>query len=224
MRPMTITIDEQEETAWIDGGILVLDALNYLSTYVTEAAPRGWTLASYPFWVKQTVAGAIATATHGSTLKHGSLSQQVVALRVVLADGSLAEFTPSSHPFLMKALRVNMGKLGIVAAVKFRIVREQPVIRTVTKGILPSSFLQSLRDAQDMFNYNGAVPRWMNESQVFWIPQLNEFMRYDFDRGDDPDSSIRERVLRNDHLDTTTIYEGESSGEAFDMSKKRKHS
>ncbi|CAD7703073.1 unnamed protein product [Ostreobium quekettii] len=215
MRPMTITVDEQEETAWIDAGILVVDALTYLSNYVTEVAPRGWTLASYPFWVKQTVAGAIATGTHGSTLKHGSLSQQVVALRVVLADGSLAEFNHHHHPFLMKAFRVNMGKLGIVTSVKFRIVREQPVIRTVSKGILPSAFLQSLREAQDMFNYNGEVPRWMNESQVFWIPQLNEFIRYDFDRGDDPDPNIREHVLRNERPDSTTLTEEVSSGEGI---------
>eukprot|EP00803_Ostreobium_quekettii_P005155 evm.model.scf_1682.3 EVM.evm.TU.scf_1682.3 scf_1682:31361-34800(+) len=174
IRPMTITIDEQEETAWIDAGISVLDALDYLGNYVTKNARRGWTLPAYSFWVRQTVAGAVATGTHGSTLKHGSLSQQVVALRVVLANGTLAEFTPESHPMLMKALRVNVGKLGIVTSVKFRIVREQPVIRTAALNVKSSEFLQSLREAQDMFNDNGELPRWMNESQVFWIPQLSE--------------------------------------------------
>lgn len=75
---------------------------------------------------------------------------------------------------LPQALRVNVGKLGVVTSVKFRIVREQPVIRTATLNISSSEFLQTLREAQDMFNDNGELPRWMNESQVFWIPQLSE--------------------------------------------------
>lgn len=111
---MTITIDEQEETAWIDAGIPILDALDYLGNYVTKNAPRGWTLPAYSFWVRQTVAGAVATGTHGSTLQHGSLSQQVVALRVVLANGTLAEFTPESHPMLMKVSHLCQAALALL--------------------------------------------------------------------------------------------------------------
>lgn len=35
---------------------------------------RGWTLPTYPYFIDQTIAGAVATATHGSSTKIGSLS------------------------------------------------------------------------------------------------------------------------------------------------------
>ena len=38
---------------------------------------RGCILASFPGLIDQTVGGAVSTGTHGSSLAHGSLSQQV---------------------------------------------------------------------------------------------------------------------------------------------------
>ncbi len=37
----------------------------------------GWTLPSFSWYIDQTVAGAVATATHGSSMKYGSISGQV---------------------------------------------------------------------------------------------------------------------------------------------------
>ena len=104
MRPLKITVNETEETAWVDAGIKVADVLDFLGNYVTKDAPRGWTLPAPPFFVLQSIGGAVATGTHGSSLKHKSMSSQVLALRVVLANGTLAEITAASHPFLMKVI------------------------------------------------------------------------------------------------------------------------
>ncbi len=43
----------------------------------TEKSPLGWTLPAFPWYIDQTIAGAVSTATHGSSLKYGSLSEQV---------------------------------------------------------------------------------------------------------------------------------------------------
>ena len=104
VRPLAIVVDEDEESAWIDAGIKVVDVLDYLGNYVTKTAPRGWTLATFPSFTFQSIGGAVATGTHGSSLEHGSLSNQVLAMRVVLANGTLAEISPESHPFLMKVM------------------------------------------------------------------------------------------------------------------------
>ncbi len=45
---------------------------------------------------KQTLAGAISTATHGTGARFRNLSAQVEALELVLADGSLIEVTEAS--------------------------------------------------------------------------------------------------------------------------------
>jgi xylitol oxidase len=42
------------------------------------------------------IAGTIATATHGSGVRHGNLSTAVVGLEFVLADGSLIAGEPES--------------------------------------------------------------------------------------------------------------------------------
>ena len=42
----------------------------------TLEAPQGYTLRTFPWYVDQTVAGAVATGSHGSDLREGSLSDQ----------------------------------------------------------------------------------------------------------------------------------------------------
>lgn len=39
--------------------------------------PDGWVLQGYSWFIDQTIGGAVATGTHGSSLQHGSLSDQV---------------------------------------------------------------------------------------------------------------------------------------------------
>ena len=43
----------------------------------TAKAPLGYTLPAFPWYIDQTVGGAVATGTHGSSLQFGSLSSQV---------------------------------------------------------------------------------------------------------------------------------------------------
>ena len=42
-----------------------------------DVSSDGYTLTAFPWFVDQTIGGAVATATHGSSLRHGSLSSQV---------------------------------------------------------------------------------------------------------------------------------------------------
>lgn len=65
---------------------------------------------------RQTVAGAIATGTHGTGRALGNLSSQVVALRLVSADGAMRD-VGADAPELLAAARVSLGALGIVSAV-----------------------------------------------------------------------------------------------------------
>ncbi len=46
----------------------------------SAAAPNGWTVAAFPWFIDQTVGGAVATGTHGSSMRFGSLSSQVLQI------------------------------------------------------------------------------------------------------------------------------------------------
>jgi L-gulono-1,4-lactone dehydrogenase len=70
----------------------------------------------------QTVAGALATGTHGTGARLGGLATQVEALELVLADGSVAACSASARPDLFAAARIGLGALGVVTSVTLRCV------------------------------------------------------------------------------------------------------
>jgi L-gulono-1,4-lactone dehydrogenase len=70
----------------------------------------------------QTIAGALATGTHGTGARLGGLATQAEALDLVLADGSQVTCSASARPELFAAARVGLGALGVVTAVTLRCV------------------------------------------------------------------------------------------------------
>ncbi|HEV7936562.1 MAG TPA: D-arabinono-1,4-lactone oxidase [Solirubrobacteraceae bacterium] len=70
----------------------------------------------------QSIAGAISTATHGTGARLRNIPSQVVSMTLVLADGSTLECSPEHDPELLRAARVGLGALGVVAEVTLRCV------------------------------------------------------------------------------------------------------
>lgn len=71
---------------------------------------------------KQSVAGAIATGTHGTGAALANISSQVRAIELVTGDGSVVELTAESDPDGLRAARISVGALGIVTAVTLQCV------------------------------------------------------------------------------------------------------
>ena len=71
---------------------------------------------------RQTLAGAISTATHGTGARFRNLSAQVEALELVLADGSVIEVSEKDHHDAYLAARVGLGALGVIYSVTLRAV------------------------------------------------------------------------------------------------------
>ena len=97
------------------GGGTVLAALN------EELHMLGLAMENLGDIDRQTVAGAIATGTHGTGAKLRNISAQVEAIELVTADGTVRELD-SSRPDLLRAARVGVGALGAVTAVTLRCV------------------------------------------------------------------------------------------------------
>ncbi|MEA2479857.1 MAG: L-gulono,4-lactone dehydrogenase, partial [Thermoleophilaceae bacterium] len=70
----------------------------------------------------QSLAGALSTATHGTGLRYGNLSQQVEALRIVTAAGEVVTASAAGDPDLFRAARVGIGALGVISSVTLRCV------------------------------------------------------------------------------------------------------
>ena len=71
----------------------------------------------------QSIAGATATATHGTGWHFGNLSSRIVGLRLIAGDGSVIDATADENPDVLSAARVGLGALGIVSTVTIQAVR-----------------------------------------------------------------------------------------------------
>lgn len=69
---------------------------------------------------KQTLAGSISTATHGTGIGFQNLSAQVEAIEMIGADGTTVEFSERSNSKGIRAARVGLGALGAIYAVTLR--------------------------------------------------------------------------------------------------------
>lgn len=70
----------------------------------------------------QTLAGALATATHGTGSRLPNISARVIGTRLVTASGEVLELTSESDPEGLLAARVSLGSLGIISAVTLQCV------------------------------------------------------------------------------------------------------
>jgi len=88
-----------------------------LGAMAAALAERDLALDNMPDIDKQTIAGAIATATHGTGIELGSLSTFVTDLKLMTASGELVACGETTNSALFDAARVSLGALGIVTEV-----------------------------------------------------------------------------------------------------------
>jgi FAD-linked oxidoreductase len=98
-------------------GLVEVWAGTPLHRLTAELARRGCSLTNLGDIDRQTLAGAIATGTHGTGARFGGLATQVRALELVAPDGEVLRCSPTQHPDVFAAARVGLGALGVVTAV-----------------------------------------------------------------------------------------------------------
>ncbi|GGO91286.1 D-arabinono-1,4-lactone oxidase [Wenjunlia tyrosinilytica] len=120
-------IDRAGGTVTVEAGLPLKD-LNRL------LAAEGLSLTNMGDIMEQTVAGATSTGTHGTGRDSASVSAQIRALELVLADGSVVRASAEQDPELFAAARVGLGALGVLSAITFAVeptflltAREEPM-------------------------------------------------------------------------------------------------
>ncbi|MFP7832563.1 FAD-binding protein [Marisediminicola sp. LYQ134] len=102
--PAEMTIDASARTVTVNAGARY-------GEFVESLDAAGWALHNLASLPHISVAGAIATGTHGSGDGNGSLASAVAAMDFVLADGSLLSVRRGETDF--KAMVVALGALGV---------------------------------------------------------------------------------------------------------------
>ena len=110
-----LAIDKINQTVTVQSGIQ-LSKLNQ-ALYENSLAMQNLGDIAY-----QTIAGAISTSTHGTGAKFTGIANQVVALRVVLADSSIVDCSANVNAELFSCARVGLGAIGLISTVTLKVV------------------------------------------------------------------------------------------------------
>lgn len=124
--PPAIDVDAEAMTVSVAGGVLYGD----LASVMEAEGLALHNLASLPHI---SVAGAIATGTHGSGDRNGTLSTAVSALQLVTASGELLELRRGEPDF--DGAVVALGALGVVARVTLDLQPSFEVRQDVYEGL-----------------------------------------------------------------------------------------
>lgn len=108
----------------------------------------------------QSIAGAISTGTHGSTLRHGILSESILSLKITLMNGKTESCSPSHNEELFRAALISLGALGIITEITFQAV---PAFTLAWKQIIDSD--------EAMFSlWNTTLWKQAEFVRVWWFP------------------------------------------------------
>ncbi|WP_455916557.1 D-arabinono-1,4-lactone oxidase [Pantoea agglomerans] len=109
----------------------------------------------------QSLAGALSTGTHGQGLQQSSIADEALSIRLVLADGSIAEYDRDHKWF--PAVQLGLGSLGVLTQVTLRTTPS--VVYTCFKNAVSADTLEE--DLLD-WNHNYAL------SKAWWFPNENQ--------------------------------------------------
>jgi FAD-linked oxidoreductase len=110
-----LEVDVERRQVTVEAGI----SLGRLSQ---ELVDHGLALENLGDIAYQSVAGATATATHGTGLRFRNLSSQIVGMRLIAGDGSVVACSSEREAEVWSSARVGLGALGVVSTVTLQCV------------------------------------------------------------------------------------------------------
>lgn len=162
--PAPIRIDPETRLVSVGGGVRYGDLAREL-----EAA--GWALHNLASLPHISVAGAIATSTHGSGDRNGTLATAVAGLTILRADGDVVELRRGDDDF--DGAVVSLGALGVVLEVALDI-RPTFAVRQRLFGGVPWEAVTTRFDEVTSAAYSVSLFTTWDEEAVSlgWIKEL----------------------------------------------------
>jgi len=123
-----VAIDREHRTVTIEGGIKYGDLCKYLQH-------EGFALHNLASLPHISVAGACATATHGSGNNNGNLATAVTAMEIVTANGELVTLTRERDGERFQGAVVGLGGLGVVTKLTLNIEPAYEMVQAVYENL-----------------------------------------------------------------------------------------
>ncbi len=158
-----MSIDAKARTVIVGGGV----TYGQLAPFIDAQGFAVPNLASLPH---VSVAGAVATATHGSGNKNGNLSTSVAAMEIVTADGNLVHISREKDGDQILGAAVALGGLGVVTATTLDVIPNFQMAQVVYEDL---SFDQLEHNLEAIFGSGYSVSLftdWQkNRATQVWI-------------------------------------------------------
>ncbi len=120
-----ILLDASKLTGVLSTDRKNLTATAWAQTKVADFGPELWdkglALSNQGDIDAQAVAGAIATATHGSGVKMQNFSASLHAARLIDGRGEVHDISARTHPGILPALQTSIGTLGVMIQVTLKV-------------------------------------------------------------------------------------------------------
>jgi xylitol oxidase len=164
--PPVIALNRERRTVTVSAGVTYGQLCRRLHA-------EGYGLPNLASLPHISVAGACATATHGSGDTNGTLSTSVAALELVTANGALVALSRGQHGELFQGAVVHLGGLGVVTRLTLDVAPafavRQEVYENLPLAQLESHFEEIVSSAYSVSLFT----RWQEErvDQV-WLKRL----------------------------------------------------
>ncbi|KAF5329244.1 hypothetical protein D9619_009035 [Psilocybe cf. subviscida] len=122
----------------------------------------------------QTLGGVISTATHGTGIKYGVISTSVMALTLLLADGSRVTCTRTELSDLFTASLCGIGATGIILSIQLEV---EPAFRLKE--------IQKPAQFDDVVDNLETVAQAAEHVRLWWYPTTDTIMCSESNRTDE---------------------------------------
>lgn len=143
-----LTLDQMAGLVRMESDEAVVRAGTRLGDLGPALAAHGRAMANLPDINKQSLGGALATATHGTGKHLTALHGSVTALRIATPKGEVLDCSADKNKELFDAARVSLGTLGIITEVRIKTVAN----RNLHRRVWLESFEDTLAHAEERWN------------------------------------------------------------------------
>ncbi|KAI4155138.1 MAG: hypothetical protein LQ341_000235 [Variospora aurantia] len=157
-----------------DSKLVVMQAGIRLYDLIAQLKDSGLAMPNLGSIDNQSIAGALATATHGSSTRHGILSQSVHSLKIMLANGLEMSCSADENRDLFRAALVSLGALGVVTEVTFQVT-----------SAFRLQWSQSLHPLEELIaDWEKDLWNRAEFTRLWWLPYKRKAVRWRADKTD----------------------------------------
>jgi len=171
-----------DQVVAIDGADVTIQAGATIAQLNAALAAHGLALPTNGEWGGATVAGSMASGTHGGSSRHGILASSAVGLRLVTVGGNVLDLRRGDSGGAFDHAVVSLGLLGVISTITFRC--EEAFHLELAMRVVPFSWYATHHAAENRdHEFHAAV----------WVPAVDSVITFTADRVPTPAHARRRR-------------------------------